>query len=99
VRRWTGPGSHAANGARNRSSPVAASARFPGCQQRGSQRDLDCVFTRYAELRRPRQGVAQTSRDLSFGKVTEGMNDRRVRDRVKDLGVPVAEDSNTEAAC
>jgi hypothetical protein len=69
-----------------------------GCEQRRSQRDLDRVLSRDAELGRPRERLAQPHRHLGVGKVAERVHDLLLAPRLEDARVAVAERGDAEAA-
>ena len=73
-------------------------ARPPGCEQRRPQRDLDRVLPRHAELRRPRQRLAQAHRHLGVGEIAERVHDLLLPPGLEDAGIAVAERRDAEAA-
>ena len=73
-------------------------ARPPGREQRRPERDLDRVLAGDAELRRPRQRLAQAHRHLRVGEVAERVHDLLLAPRLEDARVAVAERRDAEAA-
>ena len=70
--------------------PVASSAV--------RKRDLDRVLTRHAELRGPRQRLAQAHCHLGVGEVAERVHDLLLAPRLEDARVAVPERRHAEAA-
>jgi hypothetical protein len=72
--------------------------RPPGRQQRGAQRDLDRVLAGHAELRRPRQRLAQAHRHLGSGEIAERVHDLLFAPGLEDPRVPMPERRDAEAS-
>jgi hypothetical protein len=72
--------------------------RPAGRKQCGAQRNLDRILTGDAELRGPRERLAEPLGDLRLGQVAERMNDGRRCDRFRDPRIPMAERRHSEAA-
>ena len=113
ARRCTGPGSHGCErlaealepGRREREQAGAVvgaverdDARPAGREQRRAQRDLDRVLAGDAELRRPRQRLAQPHGHLRVGEVAERVHDLLLAPRLEDARVAVTERRDAEAA-
>ena len=73
-------------------------ARLPGGEQRGAERDLDRVLPADAELRRPRQRLAQAHRHLGVGEIAERVHDLLLAPGLEDARIAVTERRDAEAA-
>ena len=65
-------------------------------EQRRPERDLDRVLARHAELRGPRQRLAQAHSHLGVGQIPEGVHDLLLAPRLEDARVAVAERRDPE---
>ena len=73
-------------------------ARPAGGEQRRPQRDLDRVLAGHAELRRPRQRLAQPHGHLGVGQVAERVHDLLLPPGLEDPRIAVPERRDPEAA-
>ena len=73
-------------------------AGLPGREQSRPQRDLDRVLPRHAELRGPRQSLAQAHRHFGIREIAERVDDLLLAPGLEDPCVAVAERSDSEAA-
>jgi REP element-mobilizing transposase RayT len=67
-------------------------------QKHRPKRDLDCVLTGHAQLRRPRQRTPQGDGHLRVAEIPERVHDGLPRPRLHDPWVPVAQGGDAEAA-